>query len=162
MAGTLAAGPASPRCSGSGMLTIAAHPLRREIIATILSNALVNRGDITFAFRAAEETRASIEQIARAYVIAREVFDMPAYFPQVEALDNVVPTTVQTRLYLEMRRLLDRTVRWFVTSRPAALDIASEIERYQPVVRSLASPAAGTARGFRSAPTGAQCCAAGG
>ena len=118
---------------------IAAHPLRREIIATILSNALVNRGGITFAFRAAEETGASIEQIARAYVIAREVFDMPAYFPQVEALDNVVPTAVQTRLYLEMRRLLDRTVRWFVTSRPAALDIASEIERYQPVVRSLAS-----------------------
>ena len=116
---------------------IAAHPLRREIIATAISNSLVNRGGITFAFRAAEETGASIEQIARAFVIVREVFGLRDYFPRVEALDNQVPTEVQTKLYLEMRRLLDRAVRWFVTSRPAALDITSEIERYQPVVRAL-------------------------
>ena len=114
--------------------TIAEHPLRREIIVTAIANSMVNRGGITFGFRAAEETGATVEQVTRAYVIAQEVFGVADYFARVEALDNKVSTAVQTGLYLEMRRLLDRAVRWFVTSRPAALDLGSEIERYQSVV----------------------------
>ena len=56
---------------------------------------------------------------------------------QVEALDNQVPTEAQTSMYLEFRRLLDRAMRWFVTSRPASMDIGSEIERFRPAVREL-------------------------
>ena len=37
---------------------------------------MVNRGGITFAFRAEDETGASAEQVARAYLIAREVFGL--------------------------------------------------------------------------------------
>ena len=69
---------------------------------------MVNRGGITFAFRAAEETGATPEQVARAFVVCREVFDLTSYVAAVEALDNVVSTGAQTALYLEFRRLLDR------------------------------------------------------
>ena len=79
---------------------------------------MVNRGGITFAFRAEEETGATPEQVARAFVVCREVFGLADYVREVEALDNVVPTAAQTALYLEFRRLLDRSVRWFLTSRP--------------------------------------------
>ncbi len=43
-----------------------AHPLRRQIIATGLVNEMVNRGGITYAMRAAEESGAAPAEIARA------------------------------------------------------------------------------------------------
>ena len=61
---------------------------------------------------------ATPEQVTRAFVVCREVFGLADYVREVEALDNVVPTAAQTALYLEFRRLLDRSVRWFLTSRP--------------------------------------------
>ena len=113
---------------------LAGHPLRREIVTNAVVNSMVNRGGITFAFRAAEETGATPEQVARAFVVCREVFDLTSYVAAVEALDNVVSTGAQTALYLEFRRLLDRSVRWFLQNRPSSLDVGAEVERFRPVV----------------------------
>ena len=52
------------------------HPLRKEIIATILSNKITNDIGIGFGFRIREETGARIENIAKAYVVSVEVFDL--------------------------------------------------------------------------------------
>src|SRR5690606_33268575 len=52
------------------------HPLRREIVTTALVNEAVNRGGISFVYRAVEETGAAPEDVLRAYVIAREVFGL--------------------------------------------------------------------------------------
>ncbi|MHA7126673.1 NAD-glutamate dehydrogenase [Janibacter indicus] len=115
-----------------------AHPLRREIVTTAVANDLVNRGGITFVQRAVEETSATSAQVARAFLVAREIFGLDDYVEQVEALDNVVPTRVQTRLYLELRRLMDRAVRWFLANRAGRLDVTGEIERFAEPVASLA------------------------
>ena len=123
------------------------HPLRREIIVNSVVNSMINRGGITFAFRVMEETSASAEQIARAYVIARETFDLAGFVAEVEALDNVVSTDAQTKLYLEFRRLLDRVVRWLIHNRPAGLDVTTEIERFRPNVQALAETVPGLLRG---------------
>ena len=117
---------------------ISNHALRREIVTNAVANSMVNRGGITFAYRAVEETGASPEQVARAYVVCREVFDLAGFVSRVEATDNVVSTAAQTDLYLEFRRLLDRSVRWFLTSRPAALDIAAEVARFRPGLEAQA------------------------
>jgi glutamate dehydrogenase len=116
---------------------LASHPLRREIIATCLVNEMVNRAGITFAFRAQEETAASTEQVARAYTVCREIFDLRGFVGAVEALDNVIPTDAQTALYLEFRRLLDRSVRWFLQARPGILDVGAEIARFGAVIAQL-------------------------
>lgn len=117
---------------------LAQHPLRREIITNAVVNSMVNRGGITFAFRAIEETGATPEQIARAFVVAREIFDLPGFVREVEALDNQVTTDTQTQLYLEFRRLIDRSIRWFLTSRPSRLDVANEVARFGAVVGEFA------------------------
>ncbi len=113
------------------------HPLRRELITTCLVNEMVNRGGITFAYRANEETGSSTAQIARAYTVCREVFGLRDFVAQVEALDNAVPTEAQTALYLAFRRLLDRSVRWFLQTRAAAIEVGPEIARFAPVVADL-------------------------
>ena len=125
------------RSASSTPRELPGHPLRREIVTNAVVNSMVNRGGITFAFRAQEEAGATPEQVTRAFVVCREVFGLADYVREVEALDNVVPTAAQTALYLEFRRLLDRSVRWFLTSRPSTLDIGAEIERFSGIVRDL-------------------------
>lgn len=113
------------------------HPLRREIIVNTVVNSMVNRGGITFAYRASDETGASSEQVARAYVTGREIFDLASYTRAVESLDNKVPAAVQTRLYLDFRRLLDRCSRWFVLHRPDGVEVAREVAAFAEPVRRL-------------------------
>ncbi|QKE85469.1 NAD-glutamate dehydrogenase [Arthrobacter sp. NEB 688] len=127
------------------------HPLRREIVTNSVVNSMVNRGGITFAYRAQEEAGATPEQVTRAFVVAREVFGLAEFVRRVEALDNVVPTKAQTALYLEFRRLLDRTVRWFLSARPSQLDIGAEVERFAGVVQELAPAVPDLLRGTERA-----------
>ena len=126
--------PALPERLGD---RLADHPLRREIVVNDLANAMVNRGGITFAFRCMEETGANAAQIARAFVVCREVFDMSGFMEQVEALDNVVDTHLQTKLYLEFRRLMDRSVRWFLNNQSLTGRIEEEIERFSGPVNAI-------------------------
>ncbi len=117
---------------------MAAHPLRREIITNALVNEMVNRGGITFSFRAQEETGASAEQVARAFLICQRVFDLPSFTRAVHDLDDTVSTKAQTALNREYRRLLDRSVRWFLQVRAGRLDVGAEVERFRATVRELA------------------------
>ena len=112
---------------------IANHALRREIIVNSVVNSLVNRGGITFIHRAMEETGARPEQIVKAFVVAREVFDAQSFIDQVEALDHVIPTQMQSQLLLRLRRLLDRATRWFIHHEVEHHDVADLVERFSKV-----------------------------
>jgi glutamate dehydrogenase len=113
------------------------HPLRREIVTTWVSNDLVNRGGMTFVFRLQEETGASHVEAVRAYTVVREVFRLGDFWDAIEALDNQLPTSVQSMLYLEARRLLDRSTRWLVQQRRASIDIAAEVEHFRAALDEL-------------------------
>jgi glutamate dehydrogenase len=114
------------------------HPLRRQIITTVVVNDMVNRGGISFAFRAGEETGAGPVEIARAYSVAREAFALPEFWARVEALDNQVPTLAQCALLLESRRLLDRATRWVLQSRGGRVDVDAEIARFRGDIARIA------------------------
>jgi len=109
------------------------HPLRREIVTTCVVNDMINRSGITFAYRASEETGATTVEVARAFAVVREVFELPSFWARVEALDNKVPTVAQTALYLECRRLLDRATRWLLQARRTLLDVDAEIAHFAGV-----------------------------
>jgi glutamate dehydrogenase len=116
---------------------MAGHRLRREIITTVLVNEVVNRGGTSFVYRAMEESGASAADIIRAYVVVRDVFGLCDVWESVEALDNQAPTSAQTRVYLESRRLLDRAVRWLVSNRRSPIDVTGEIARLSSGVEVL-------------------------
>jgi glutamate dehydrogenase len=113
------------------------HHLRREIIATHVTNSLVDRAGTTFAFRIGEDTGAPPSDIARAYAIAREVFEMPRFWDDVETLDNVVAADTQLGMLLEARRLVERATRWLLRNRRRPLDIAAEVSRFAAGSRAL-------------------------
>jgi glutamate dehydrogenase len=104
------------------------HRLHREIITTAVVNDMVDRSGITFAFRLNEETGASTPDIAAAWLVARNVFDMAGFWSLVEALDGQVDTSVQILLWLECRKLTERAVRWLLYNRRPPFDIQSTVD----------------------------------
>ncbi|MEV4760506.1 NAD-glutamate dehydrogenase [Micromonospora sp. NPDC049559] len=116
---------------------MAGHRLRRDIVTTVLVNEAINRGGISFIYRVVEETAASPADVIRAYVVVRDVFGLGDIWGAIEALDNKVPTEVQTSVYLDTRRLLDRAVRWLVTNRRSPIDVPGEIARLRDGVSRL-------------------------
>ncbi|MFD2766557.1 NAD-glutamate dehydrogenase [Micromonospora eburnea] len=113
------------------------HRLRRDIVTTVLVNEAINRGGISFVFRTVEETAASAADVLRAYVVVREVFGLRDVWQAIEALDNKVSPELQTSVYLDTRRLLDRAVRWLVTNRRSPIDVPGEIARLRDGVAQL-------------------------
>jgi glutamate dehydrogenase len=107
---------------------MASHRLHREIITTAVVNDMVDRSGTTFAFRLNEETGASVPDIAAAWLVARDVFDMTGFWTQVEALDGLVDTSVQILLALEGRKLTERAARWLLHNRRPPFDIQPTID----------------------------------
>ncbi len=116
------------------------HRLRRELIATIVANQLVDRAGMTFAFRLAEETGARAPQLARAYAVARDVFEMGSFWAAVEALDNQIEAGTQLSMLIEGRRLVERAARWVVRAVPrAGIDVTAMTDRFAPGAQLLAA-----------------------
>ncbi|MBT6278059.1 MAG: NAD-glutamate dehydrogenase, partial [Chromatiales bacterium] len=116
---------------------IVAHPLRREIVSTVIANEMVNREGMTFIFRLGEKTSASIPDMARAYFAAREMYDMPSFWRAVEALGNQVPAPEQLSMLLEARRLHERAARWILNHCPRPLQVAEIVGHYTDGISAL-------------------------
>ncbi len=114
------------------------HRLAPDIISTQLANEIVNRAGITFIFRLREETGADAADIARAYMIARQVFDMPDVWAAIEALDNIVAAKVQIEMLFEGRKLVERASRWLLRNRPQPLDVAADTAFFTEGARAVA------------------------
>ncbi len=90
------------------------HRLRREIIATQLTNSMVNRGGATLIVRIADQTGASVAAIAAAFAAVRNSYGLIELNGEIDTLDNKVSGDTQLSLYVAVQDLLlDRLV-WFL------------------------------------------------
>src|SRR3954471_25023491 len=103
---------------------IDSHRLRREIIATQLSNAIVNRGGPTIITRLVDQTGADAPTIAAAYAATRDSFGLTDLNMAIDALDGVVPGAAQLRLYGELQDLLMSRLVWFIRN----VDLVGSLE----------------------------------
>ena len=63
------------------------HGLRRPIVATLLTNQIVDRGGITLMDRLMRETGAPVERVAEAFVVARDLLALPDLWRDLDAED---------------------------------------------------------------------------
>jgi len=113
------------------------HRLRREIIATSITNSLINRVGPVFPVRAQDDTGADPATIARAYTIAREVFAVRDIWAQIEGLDNRIPTTVQYTAMFQTTRLVRHMSYWLLENQRENRDIERAVRRYAAPVSEL-------------------------
>ncbi|MBQ4838681.1 MULTISPECIES: NAD-glutamate dehydrogenase [Pseudoalteromonas] len=115
------------------------HPLRKEIIATKLANNIVNDMGLNFMIRMHEETGATEAEIALCYSIACATFQMSETWAEISALDNKIPSAVQTEMLYQLRRTVRRVTRWFLRHRNKALSIEETIEFFAPTFADLST-----------------------
>ena len=134
------------------------HRLRREIIATVTTNSLINRVGGTFVHQMHETTGQDSPVIVRAYIIARSVFNLRRIWSGIEALDNTVPTALQTAMLTDTVHMLEGTTRWFLHHGPhpelydsdlmaegprwfkdhcPSLNMSGTIREFQPVIGKI-------------------------
>ena len=114
------------------------HKLKREIIATRVTNNLVNRMGAYFAMRIKEDTGASSATVAKAYTVAREIFEARAYWHELERYDATVPAELQNRMYLEIWNLMRQSTRRLITLPGGfSIDISSKVNRFGPGMKDF-------------------------
>lgn len=117
---------------------IANHRLRREIIATRLTNNMINRMGGSFVNEVGEKTGKGVAEIARAWYIAHEIFDMPSLWSEIEALDNKVPAETQTSMLMDTHHLLEWVTLWFLRNGDTGLSIGDHCGAFRNGMRELA------------------------
>ncbi|MEM8878002.1 MAG: NAD-glutamate dehydrogenase [Pseudomonadota bacterium] len=115
-----------------------AHPLRREIIATMLSNSIINRGGPTFLVRVRDETGAEIDEIAAAFALSRDSFGMTDLNGEIDALDNKITGAMQLELYAGIRDLLAGSVVWYLRNAELSGGLNQAVAHYKTGIDTIA------------------------
>jgi len=114
---------------------IDSHPLRNEILANQLANELVDRMGLSFTHRMMQSTGADAAQVARAYVIVRDVLKIEKVWREINSLDIV--GTKQLELLARLMRLGRRATRWIIRNRRTCTNTRAEIERLEPLLAAM-------------------------
>ena len=90
------------------------HRLRREIIVSRLVNSIVDVCGPIFMLRLQEQTKGSLENISKAFIVAYETLNVAKLREDIASLDNKVDAKAQLRLHNEISTVLQRVVAWLV------------------------------------------------
>ena len=116
---------------------ILGHRLRREIVATLTTNSVVNRAGITFVRRLAEKTGHGPADIVRAYIVARDAFGLRDAWHIVETLDNRVPARIQSVMLDEIALLIERVTGWMLRHRAQPMATGATVAAFRPAIEAL-------------------------
>jgi glutamate dehydrogenase len=120
------------------------HPLRRELVATIVANDVVNSQGVTFVTRLAAETGAAAADIVSAYRIARDVTGAVGRWEAIEALVGRVEPAMLDSLMADVDRLVEVSARWYLANAQGqlgrAVDAHAEPLRHLEEVLAAVAP----------------------
>ncbi len=109
---------------------ILVHPLRRQLVSTIVANEMLNSQGATFVSRLEVETGAGAAEIVRAYRTARGVVGASARWQDVEILAGSLDAEVLRQLLAGVDGLVETITRWFIARRGTE-PIVDRIEAYR-------------------------------
>jgi glutamate dehydrogenase len=113
------------------------HRLRREIIATMVTNSMVNRMGATFLLRMQEDTGDTPAQIAKSFTISREILNARDWWNAIDALDSKVAESAQIEALKDVWHLQRNMTRWLLNKPGESLNIAAQVERYSQAMQAF-------------------------
>jgi glutamate dehydrogenase len=116
---------------------IRGHRLRREIIARVVANDLINRGGPSFVSRLQDMTGRPADDIVRAFAVVRDGFSLPAMYAEIDALDNRIDGQVQLELYQSVGRLIYNTSAWLLKNDAGTAPLSQRIGELQEARKTL-------------------------
>ncbi|MBL6621598.1 MAG: NAD-glutamate dehydrogenase [Rickettsiales bacterium] len=114
------------------------HNLRREIIATYVTNSLVNRLGITFFNRLSEDTGLKMCDIARAYTITRDAFKLRDLWASIKNISENINSKIELEMYREIVIFIERTTSWFIRNIEQPItDITKLVKEFSPKLEEV-------------------------
>ncbi|TPJ38133.1 NAD-glutamate dehydrogenase [Mesorhizobium sp. B2-5-13] len=113
------------------------HRLRREIIARVVANDLVNRGGPSFVNRLQEATGRTAADVVRTFAVVRDGFALPALYREIDALDNQIDGQVQLDLYQMVSRLIYMSSGWYLKNDAGTAPLGQRIAELQEARKAL-------------------------
>jgi len=114
------------------------HRLRREIVATVMANEIVNMAGFTFPARLTAAAECDTTALVVAFEAARRVFRLDEAWDAVSALDLKIPAEAQTALYGEVATALRRQTLWLARrAQGGGRGVAELIATYRPTADAL-------------------------
>ncbi|TIP01917.1 MAG: NAD-glutamate dehydrogenase [Mesorhizobium sp.] len=113
------------------------HRLRREIIARVVANDLVNRGGPSFVNRLQEATGRPAADVVRTFAVVRDGFALPALYREIDALDNQIDGQTQLDLYQSVSRLIFVTSGWYLKNEAGSAPLGQRIVELQEARKAL-------------------------
>lgn len=117
---------------------IGGHRLAREITSTLLTNEAVDRMGFTFVRNMADRYGRPPSDVARAFAISVDAFDLSALMRRVEAQDGPGRFPIQAEMFGEISRLIRRTTGWLLRRQDGALEIDRLVADLQPSIAIFA------------------------
>jgi len=108
------------------------HKLKREIIATCLTNKTINRVGITFIHSLSTQTGRSFVDIVKALTIASDILGIDKIWEKIEDLDFKCKWAAQLSLFEKVINYLEVTILWILSSLDlSSTSISAAIEKYK-------------------------------
>jgi len=113
------------------------HPLKQEIIRTVIANRMINQlgGSAISAIK--RETGGHLSDIARAHEVVTEVFDLHSLWKEVGQLGNHIPTLIKVEMFSDLGKIMRRGISWFVRNIKPPIHITESIEEYRKQMEDL-------------------------
>lgn len=115
---------------------IETHPLRREIIATLFTSSIVNHMGMTFIHEMKRQANVEGSDVARAYLIVRELLDFYSIWKDLETLETL-PSSFQESLMLTIYETIKRFTDWFLRFENIQQDLDTLLHTFKPNFDSL-------------------------
>ncbi|RYF95410.1 MAG: NAD-glutamate dehydrogenase [Caulobacteraceae bacterium] len=115
------------------------HRLRREIIATVMSNEIVNRCGPTFASRLKTAAAADDAALMIGFEAGRRIIGFDSLWEDVEGLDGKASAQGQLSLFRALGHVLRSQTYWMARRAKTGVSVQALVDRYQPAMTELAA-----------------------
>lgn len=116
---------------------ILAHPLKREIIKTVVTNKIVNQLSGPIINTIQRETGAQMCNIIRSYTIVCEIFTLDGLWQQVESLPSSINHAIKIDMFTELEKIMRRGSSWFLRNVEHPINLTKTIDEFKEPAQRL-------------------------
>lgn len=115
------------------------HPLRAEIIRTVIINKLVNHLGGALISSIKSETGGEAADIARAHAVVTEVFALEELWNKVASLGTSIKMITKVEMFSDLARIMRRGISWFIRNVKHPINIDKAIKEFSREVEELST-----------------------
>ena len=114
------------------------HQLRNEIIATQITNFIINRTGVTLVNQISQDSGFGIADVVKNMIIACDSFGLRDVLEEIESLDGKVSPAIQAQMFLNSNKLLERSAIWLLKNTSKSKDsITKSVGRFKKIADNL-------------------------